>query len=87
MANNDIPSNTGVFPQEIKLLLEELNVERQELDVQIKEKRAQLSVIKKDIGKEEENLEGILGQITKHKIGTCSAFPDRIWCRLGRNTP
>ncbi|NWR57617.1 CNTRL protein, partial [Bucorvus abyssinicus] len=54
--------------REIKLILEELNVERQELDVQIKEKRAQLSVVKKDIGKEEENLEGILGQITKHKI-------------------
>ncbi|KFO88425.1 Centriolin, partial [Buceros rhinoceros silvestris] len=54
--------------RELKLLLEELNVERQELDVQIKEKRAQLSVVKKDIGKEEENLEGILGQITKHKI-------------------
>ncbi|KAM6192968.1 centriolin isoform 1-T1 [Sarcoramphus papa] len=54
--------------REIKLLLEELNVERKELDVQINEKRAQLSFIKKDIGKEEENLQGILGQITKHKI-------------------
>ncbi|KFQ53203.1 Centriolin, partial [Pelecanus crispus] len=54
--------------REIKLLLEELNVERKELDVQINEKRAQLSFIKKDIGKEEENLQGILGQITRHKI-------------------
>ncbi|KFP11140.1 Centriolin, partial [Egretta garzetta] len=54
--------------REIKLLLEELNGERKELDVQINEKRAQLSFIKKDIGKEEENLQGILGQITKHKI-------------------
>ncbi|KAM9595844.1 centriolin isoform 4-T6 [Morphnus guianensis] len=54
--------------QEIKLLLEELNVERKELDVQINEKRAQLLFIKKDIGKEEENLQGILGQITRHKI-------------------
>ncbi|XP_072739038.1 centriolin isoform X2 [Ciconia boyciana] len=53
--------------QEIKLLLEELNVERKELDVQINEKRAQLSFIKKDIGKEEEHLQGILGQITRHK--------------------
>ncbi|NXC67584.1 CNTRL protein, partial [Anhinga anhinga] len=54
--------------REIKLLLEELNVERKELDVQINEKRAQFSLIKKDIGKEEENLQGILGQITRHKI-------------------
>ncbi|NXW49584.1 CNTRL protein, partial [Nyctiprogne leucopyga] len=54
--------------REIKLLLEELNVERKELDVQINEKRAQLSFVKKDIGKEEENLQGILGQIAKHKI-------------------
>ncbi|KAM9256911.1 centriolin isoform 2-T2 [Cariama cristata] len=53
--------------REIKLLLEELNVERKELDVQINEKRAQLSFIKKDIGKEEENLQAILGQITRHK--------------------
>ncbi|NXI54115.1 CNTRL protein, partial [Chloroceryle aenea] len=54
--------------REIKVLLEELNVERKELDVQINERRAQLSIIKKDVGKEEENLEGILGQITRHKI-------------------
>ncbi|NXY67638.1 CNTRL protein, partial [Glareola pratincola] len=54
--------------REIKLLLEELNAERKELDVQINEKRAQLLIIKKDIGREEENLQGILGQITRHKI-------------------
>ncbi|XP_054249616.1 centriolin [Indicator indicator] len=54
--------------REIKLLLEELNVERKNLDVQVKEKRAQLLFIKKDIGKEEENLQGILGQIAKHKM-------------------
>ncbi|KFQ34661.1 Centriolin, partial [Merops nubicus] len=54
--------------REIKLLLEEFHVERKELDVQINEKRAQLLFIKKDVGKEEENLEGILGQITRHKI-------------------
>ncbi|XP_009877699.1 PREDICTED: centriolin, partial [Apaloderma vittatum] len=54
--------------REIELLLEELNVERKDLDVQINEKRAQLSFIKKDIGKEEENLQGILGQIARHKI-------------------
>ncbi|XP_065504361.1 centriolin isoform X2 [Caloenas nicobarica] len=54
--------------REIKLLLEELLVERKKLDVQIDEKRAQLAFVKEDIGKEEENLQGILGQITKHKI-------------------
>ncbi|NXH82366.1 CNTRL protein, partial [Edolisoma coerulescens] len=54
--------------REIKVLLGELSVERQELDVQMNEKRAQLLVLKKDIRKEEENLQGILGQITKHKM-------------------
>ncbi|NXE19162.1 CNTRL protein, partial [Ardeotis kori] len=54
--------------REIKLLVEELNVEKKDLDVQINEKRTQLSFLKKDIGKEEENLQGILGQITRHKI-------------------
>jgi len=86
MANSGIPCDTDVFPQEIKLLLEELNAERKELDVQINEKRAQLSFIKKDIGKGEENLHEILGQITKHKIGLSLALPDRILCRLERNT-
>ncbi|KFQ51653.1 Centriolin, partial [Nestor notabilis] len=54
--------------REIKLLLEKLHVEKKELDVQISEKRAQLSFIKKDIGNEEENLQGVLGQVTKHKM-------------------
>ncbi|KAM7033702.1 centriolin isoform 3-T3 [Acridotheres tristis] len=54
--------------REIKVLLGELNVERNDLDVQLNERRAQLSVLKKDIRKEEENLQGILGQITKHKM-------------------
>ncbi|NXC08379.1 CNTRL protein, partial [Orthonyx spaldingii] len=54
--------------REIKALLGELSVERKELDVQMNEKRAQLLVLKKDIRKEEENLQGILGQITKHKM-------------------
>lgn len=86
MANNGIPCNTDKFPQEIKLLLEELNVERKELDVQINEKRAQLSLIKKDIGKEEEILQGILGQITRHKIGMSLALLGSILCGLERNT-
>ncbi|NXP66099.1 CNTRL protein, partial [Chloropsis cyanopogon] len=50
------------------ILLGELSVERNELDVQMNERRAQLLVLKKDIGKEEENLQGILGQISKHKM-------------------
>ncbi|XP_053818190.1 centriolin isoform X1 [Vidua chalybeata] len=54
--------------REIKVLLGELSVERNELDVQINDRRAQLLVLKKDIRKEEENLQGILGQISKHKM-------------------
>ncbi|KAJ7405999.1 hypothetical protein WISP_136721 [Willisornis vidua] len=54
--------------REIKVLLEELNGEREELDAQLSERRAQLSLLNKDIRKEEENLQGILGQITKHKM-------------------
>ncbi|NXM21071.1 CNTRL protein, partial [Ploceus nigricollis] len=50
------------------ILLGELSVERNELDVQMNERRAQLLVLKKDIRKEEENLQGILGQISKHKM-------------------
>ncbi|NXQ61368.1 CNTRL protein, partial [Anthoscopus minutus] len=54
--------------REIKVLLGELSVERNELDIQMNERRAQLLVLKKDIRKEEENLQGILGQISKHKM-------------------
>ncbi|NXR95882.1 CNTRL protein, partial [Hypocryptadius cinnamomeus] len=50
------------------ILLGELSVEKNELDVQMSERRAQLLVLKKDIRKEEENLQGILGQISKHKM-------------------
>ncbi|NWU84643.1 CNTRL protein, partial [Onychorhynchus coronatus] len=53
--------------REIKVILEELKVERKELDTQLSEKRAQLASLNKDIRKEEENLQGILGQVTKHK--------------------
>lgn len=86
MANNGIPCDTDLFPQEIKLLLEKLHVEREELDVQINEKRAQLSFVRKDIGNEEENLQGVLGQVTKHKMGMSLALLDSILCRLERNT-
>ncbi|NXG14590.1 CNTRL protein, partial [Grallaria varia] len=54
--------------REIKVLLEELNGERKELDAQLNERRAQLAFLNKDIRKEEENLQGMLGQITKHKM-------------------
>ncbi|NXM26870.1 CNTRL protein, partial [Oxyruncus cristatus] len=54
--------------REMKVILGELNVERKELDGQLSEKRAQLAFLNKDIRTEEENLQGILGQITKHKL-------------------
>nr|XP_014427854.1 centriolin isoform X2 [Pelodiscus sinensis] len=53
--------------KEVRSLLEQLNAQRGDLDVQINEKRTQLSLTKQDIGKEEENLQRVLGQITKHK--------------------
>ncbi|XP_065428151.1 centriolin isoform X4 [Chrysemys picta bellii] len=53
--------------KEVRSLLEQLNAQRGELNAQINEKRTHLSLIKQDIGKEEENLQGVLGQITKHK--------------------
>uniref|UniRef100_A0A8D2N1Q3 Centriolin n=1 Tax=Zonotrichia albicollis TaxID=44394 RepID=A0A8D2N1Q3_ZONAL len=54
--------------REIKVLLGELSDEKNELDVQMNEKKAQLLVLKKDVRKEEENLQAILGQISKHKM-------------------
>ncbi|NWR33845.1 CNTRL protein, partial [Tachuris rubrigastra] len=54
--------------REMKVILEELNVEKKELDGQLSEKRAQLAFLTKEVRKEEENLQGILGQITKHKM-------------------
>uniref|UniRef100_A0A8C3FSV3 Centriolin n=1 Tax=Chrysemys picta bellii TaxID=8478 RepID=A0A8C3FSV3_CHRPI len=53
--------------KEVRSFLEQLNAQRGELNAQINEKRTHLSLIKQDIGKEEENLQGVLGQITKHK--------------------
>ncbi|KAM7144423.1 centriolin isoform 2-T6 [Macrochelys suwanniensis] len=53
--------------QEVRSFLEQLNAQRGELNAQINEKRTHLSLIKQDIGKEEENLQEVLGQITKHK--------------------
>ncbi|NXN96732.1 CNTRL protein, partial [Rhinopomastus cyanomelas] len=54
--------------RETNLILQELYGEKKDLDAQIDQRRSQLSFIKKDIGKEEENLQGILGQISKHRM-------------------
>ncbi|KAF4019646.1 hypothetical protein G4228_011171 [Cervus hanglu yarkandensis] len=53
--------------QELKGILEELSFQKGELNVQISEKKNQLSLIKQEIEKEEENLQVVLGQISKHK--------------------
>lgn len=57
------------FAQELKGLLEELSFQKGELNVQISEKKNQLSLIKQEIEKEEENLQVVLGQMSKHKTG------------------
>ncbi|XP_019802025.1 centriolin isoform X2 [Tursiops truncatus] len=53
--------------RELKSLLEELSFQKGELNVQISEKKDQLSLIKQEIEKEEENLQVVLGQMSKHK--------------------
>ncbi|OWK07306.1 hypothetical protein Celaphus_00016881 [Cervus elaphus hippelaphus] len=53
--------------RELKGILEELSFQKGELNVQISEKKNQLSLIKQEIEKEEENLQVVLGQISKHK--------------------
>ncbi|XP_065736016.1 centriolin-like [Phocoena phocoena] len=53
--------------RELKSLLEELSFQKGELNVQISEKKNQLSLIKQEIEKEEENLQVVLGQMSKHK--------------------
>ena len=55
--------------QEVKSHLEELSFQKGELNVQISEKKTQLSLIKQEIEKEEENLQVVLGQMSKHKTG------------------
>lgn len=54
-------------PQEVKSLLEELSFQKGELNVQISEKKTQVALIKQDIEKEEENLQVVLGQMSKYK--------------------
>ncbi|XP_070374951.1 centriolin isoform X4 [Equus asinus] len=53
--------------REVKSLLEELSFQKGELNVQISEKKTQLTFIKQEIEKEEENLQVVLGQMSKHK--------------------
>uniref|UniRef100_A0A2K6EU92 Centriolin n=1 Tax=Propithecus coquereli TaxID=379532 RepID=A0A2K6EU92_PROCO len=53
--------------REVKSLLEELSIQKGELNVQISEKKTQLALIKQEIEKEEENLQVVLGQMSKHK--------------------
>nr|KAF6433133.1 centriolin [Molossus molossus] len=53
--------------REVKSLLEELSFQKGELNVQISEKKTQLTLIKQEIEKEEENLQVVLGQMSKHK--------------------
>ncbi|XP_004423441.1 PREDICTED: centriolin [Ceratotherium simum simum] len=53
--------------REVKSLLEELSFQKGELNVQISEKKTQLTCIKQEIEKEEENLQVVLGQMSKHR--------------------
>ncbi|XP_030063428.1 centriolin isoform X2 [Microcaecilia unicolor] len=53
--------------REVKSLLEELSVQKGELNAQISERRAQLVQLKQEILKEEDNLQSITGNIGKHK--------------------
>jgi triosephosphate isomerase len=61
----------GIFfkTQEVKSLLEELSLQKGELNVHISEKKTQLALIKQEIEKEEENLQVVLQQMSKHKTG------------------
>ncbi|XP_069465624.1 centriolin isoform X2 [Ambystoma mexicanum] len=53
--------------REVKSLLEELSVQKGEMNAQLNEKRAQLALLKQEVVQEEENVQVIAGQITKHK--------------------
>ncbi|XP_063505957.1 centriolin isoform X13 [Pongo pygmaeus] len=53
--------------EEVKSLLEELSFQKGELNVQISERKTQLTLIKQEIEKEEENLQVVLRQMSKHK--------------------
>nr|XP_033817320.1 centriolin isoform X2 [Geotrypetes seraphini] len=53
--------------REVKSLLEELSVQKGELNAQISEKRAQLVLLKQEIVKQEDNLQSTIANISKHK--------------------
>ncbi|XP_015744996.1 centriolin isoform X1 [Python bivittatus] len=53
--------------KEMKTFLEDLSVQKGELNAQLSEKRSQLSLIMQNIRKEEKKLQDILGLIKKHK--------------------
>ncbi|XP_059513773.1 centriolin isoform X4 [Myotis daubentonii] len=55
------------YIREVKSLLEQMSFQKGELNVQISEKKTQLTLIKQEIEKEEENLQVVLGQMSKHK--------------------
>ncbi|XP_034272524.1 centriolin isoform X3 [Pantherophis guttatus] len=53
--------------KEMKAFLEDLSVQKGELNAQLSEKRSQLSLVMQNIRKEETKLQDILGLIKKHK--------------------
>uniref|UniRef100_A0A8C3YJV4 Centriolin n=1 Tax=Catagonus wagneri TaxID=51154 RepID=A0A8C3YJV4_9CETA len=66
LGETDVAEKCGHI-REVKSLLEELSFQKGELNVQISEKKTQLSLIKQEIEKEEESLQVVLGQMSKHK--------------------
>lgn len=52
---------------EVKCLLEELSVQKGEMNAQLSEKRTQLALLKQEVVKEEENVQVVAAQVTKHK--------------------
>ncbi|KAJ1146147.1 hypothetical protein NDU88_012429 [Pleurodeles waltl] len=53
--------------REVKSLLEELSVQKGEMNAQMSEKRTQLTLLKQEVVKEEENVQVMAAQVTKHK--------------------
>ncbi|MEE6505076.1 hypothetical protein FKM82_005434 [Ascaphus truei] len=53
--------------RELKSLVEDLSVQKGELNAQLSEKRAQLVILKQEAVQEEDNLQRVAAQINKHK--------------------
>ncbi|KAM4664596.1 centriolin [Discoglossus pictus] len=53
--------------REVKSLLEDLSVQKGELNAQLNEKKAQLIILKQEVAQEEETLQKVVSQINKHK--------------------